>query len=262
MARDEFDDDYFRRLAQAREHWWVRGMQRAALALLPATDGRPLRVLDAGCGTGANIGWLEDYDGQEPVVGMDVAPAGLAVCRRLQPAARLVQASASQLPFGDTTFDLAVSTDVLQHLSDTDAAAAARQLHRVLRPGGLLLVRTNSSFGRGKVRQRDDWRLYTSGRLTRELTDAGLQVERVTAANTVQGVWASLPRPHRRSAAADHRHQTSGHTGHHGLGIPRPAAPWQDRLLSRVLAAEAAWIRRGHDLPVGHSLYALARRPL
>ncbi len=64
------------------EFWWFAGMRDITAALLdglssPASDRL---ILDAGCGTGANISWLSRYSGKGSVVGIDLAPAALEFC--------------------------------------------------------------------------------------------------------------------------------------------------------------------------------------
>ncbi len=260
MSRDEFDEEYFRRLGAARDHWWVVGMQRAALALLGEPADDQLDILDAGCGVGTNIGWLTPLAGTRRVHAVDFAPSAVAACRRNAPHAEVICVSVTDLPYQDALFDLVTSMDVLQHLSAWDATRAVEEMLRVLRPGGRLLVRTNSAFGRGRVAQRDDWRLYTPELLRHELARAGFSVERLTPVNFIQGVWASLPRPPR---GRSHRHDHDPAPTHHGLGIPQPAGRMKNRLLLSLLTAEARWLRgrTRRRLPAGHSLYALATRP-
>jgi SAM-dependent methyltransferase len=263
VARHEFDERYFGRLAAVREHWWVRGMQAIGTALLgpPPSD---LRILDAGAGSGALLPWAHDLAGTAPVVAIDVAAPAVVQCRALGLGTGLARASAAQLPFGTSSFDLVLSADVLQHLPAGDDARAARELARVLVPGGRALVRTNCAHGRGHVEVHDDWRLYTPQALGRLLEDAGLAVERLTPVNMVQGLWATATRPFARG---HHEPHTGGdlaeeHRATHGLGIPEPVHPLRNRALLQLLRAEARYLARpGRRLPFGHSLYALAHRP-
>jgi SAM-dependent methyltransferase len=259
MLRDEFDHDYFRRLDAVRAHWWVVGMQKAALALLGEPPEESLQVLDAGCGVGTNIPWLAPFAGSRRIQAMDIAPAAVAACHRSAPRTDVVRASVTELPYPDGVFDLVTSMDVLQHLTASDAARAVKEMFRVLRPGGRVLVRTNAAFGRAHVPQREDWRLYTPGLLRAELEQAGFSVARLTPVNFVQGAWASLPRP--RRGHPTHTAPTEVST-HHGLGIPHPTGRVKNRLLLGLVNAEATWLRGSRRrLPLGHSLYALATRP-
>jgi ubiquinone/menaquinone biosynthesis C-methylase UbiE len=92
------------------------------IALLP--EGKGGWCLDHGCGDGADRALLEAFGYRW--VGIDI--------RGDRPS---VRGSVHHLPFGDDTFSMAVSIAVFEHLADP--FAAARELHRVLEPGGLLL---------------------------------------------------------------------------------------------------------------------------
>lgn len=261
MPVEEFDEAYFERLQAAAGHWWVQGTRQIGSAVLgpvaPAID-----VLDSGCGSGANLAWLAGLAAPTRLQAVDLSAAALAWCRRLPVAVDLQQASVTALPFTDSRFDLVVSMDVLQHLTEAGAALALEEVRRVLRPGGRALIRTNAAFGRRRVPQRADWRLYDRAGLTSALISAGLRVERVTAVNALQGLWASLPRPQRRhrTPRPGHDHNSHENAGH-GLGIPRPVPAGRNAILLALLRAEARWLAKpGRTLPVGHSLYAVASR--
>lgn len=121
----------------------------AEIAARAPSRGLPPRLLQVGCRTG---GFLEmaacsGYD----AAGTDVAFRWLAVAgRRLESAgaeAALACANAEHLPLPDACVDIVVAADVLQHLADP--AAAFRQFHRVLRPGGGLYLVTPNRFSVG-----------------------------------------------------------------------------------------------------------------
>ena len=98
------------------------------------------RALDVACGTGAVTRVLAGRVGpQGQVVGVDLNPAMLAVAQSLGPAGvEFREANATQLPFGDAEFDLAVCQQGLQFVPEPDRAV--REMARVLRPGGRLGV--------------------------------------------------------------------------------------------------------------------------
>jgi SAM-dependent methyltransferase len=125
------------RLAEYEEwYWWHRARQAIVTTLLRRhlpEGGASRRVLDVGCGAGATSLVLREFG---TVLGVDfgVEAATAARGRGLQSACM----DAGHLGVRDESFDVVVALDVLEHLDDD--LAAARELRRVLKPGGLLLV--------------------------------------------------------------------------------------------------------------------------
>lgn len=96
---------------------------RAYLDALP----RGAHVLDAGCGEGVLV---SEYADRLDISGVDANYSS----------DRVAEGSVTALPFTDATFDHALCLDVLEHLSFEDQPRALAELHRVLEPGGELLV--------------------------------------------------------------------------------------------------------------------------
>lgn len=156
--------------------------------------------LDAGCGDGRYLAALPGL-GPLPrrVVGVDIAESILATARRataqvgFEP--ELVRANLERLPLGDAEFDLVISIQVLEHL--LDPAAGLRELARVLKPGGTLVLSTDNRHKLitktlnaprwalagllGKRNWRDLFTFphsdFTRSELTGLMFDAGLEVE-------------------------------------------------------------------------------------
>ena len=239
-------EDYYRRIFEAeREHFWYRGMWDVSAALLGERMHAGGRVLDAGCGTGGYLRFLLDEGRFATAAGADIASGAIDLARERVPEADLRVTRLRELPFPDASFELVVSNDVLQHVCETEAHESLLELHRVLSPGGTVLLRTNGS--RRLRRERSDWRAYDAATLRSELSDAGFAVERLTHANMVLSlVGAARGRvPH---APSDDRH-----------GIPmRPSGRLVSRIGSAALSAEAWWVRHVGNFPYGHTLFALA----
>jgi SAM-dependent methyltransferase len=101
--------------------------------------------LDAGCGDGRHLAALaRSGDWPRRVIGTDISARILETARvavhPLEP--ELVQANIEALPFEDGAFDLVLCTQVIEHL--LDPAAGVRELARVLRPGGTLVLTTDN----------------------------------------------------------------------------------------------------------------------
>ena len=94
-------------------------------------------ILDAGCGSG----WfaVACHRTGATVRAMDIAPGGVAGARqRYGQHAGFLAGDVYRLPFLSQSFDAIVLSEVVEHLEDV--AAALREAHRVLRPGGRVLV--------------------------------------------------------------------------------------------------------------------------
>ncbi len=102
------------------------------------------RVLDVACGTGVVARAASSRVGTTgAVVGLDLNEGMLAVARRACPGVELRWGAAEQLPFDDASFDHVVCQFGLMFFEDR--ARAAREMARVLRPGGTVAVLTWAS---------------------------------------------------------------------------------------------------------------------
>jgi ubiquinone/menaquinone biosynthesis C-methylase UbiE len=126
-----------------------------------------------GCGTGHNLGWLR----KRAAVGIDLTWTGLAFARSRGERA-VAQATAAQLPFPDAAFDVVTSFDVIYALDDATESAALREMFRVLRPGGCLvinvaamdLLKGNHSVLANEIRRYS--RSTLGARLTERISDS------------------------------------------------------------------------------------------
>jgi SAM-dependent methyltransferase len=231
-------------------HWWYVGMRSIFLSLLDGHygAGTDLKILDAGCGTGAMLSHLTPYG---RVVGVDVSPEAirLATSRDVE-GCELVQSSVTDLPFDDEVFDLVTSFDVICCIDER--GLAFRELSRVVRPEGRVILNLPAY---NPLRSEHDVAVHIKKRYTRadvgeEMERVGLTVERIAHANTLLFPIEAAVRIAKKLPA---RSASEARSDLHGL----PSAI--NRSLAQVLFLER-WLLRKIDLPFGLSVICVARK--
>jgi SAM-dependent methyltransferase len=165
-------------------HWWFVGRRailesfmREICSKLPAPDAG-LRILDVGCGTGANLEMLSAFGEAE---GVDVSDDALEFCRRK--GLSVEKGLAEKLPYDEATFDVTTALDVVEHLDDD--TAGLKEMHRVTKPGGYSLIFVPAFMWLWGVQDDvSNHRIrYTKKQIVERLKQAGYEVERATYAN-------------------------------------------------------------------------------
>jgi SAM-dependent methyltransferase len=156
-------------------------LDRALLACLAeqAEDGAP--IADLGCGPGHAAAWLADRG--VSAVGIDLSPAMIDVGRRNYPHVEFRVGDLLELPAADGELGAAIAFYSIIHLESEELPRAFGEVHRVLRPGGLVLV----AFHIGaEVRHLDEWlgqavdvdfRFYQPPEIGAAIERAGFQTE-------------------------------------------------------------------------------------
>ncbi len=229
-----------------QSHWWHTGRRKIIAGFVEeicrrVTDRRP-RILDVGCGTGANLLMLSKYGDAE---GVDISEDALAFCRdRGLDKVRL--GAGEELPYDDATFDLVTALDVVEHM-DNDLAGL-KEMRRVLRPGGrvLLFVPTFMFLWGLQDDVSHHRRRYRLSQLRRVLEEAGFKIERTTYANITFFVPILIIRQLMRvtglKAESENNINVSAFNG----------------VLGKLFGAES-WILRRMNLPFGVSGLCVAR---
>lgn len=125
--------------------------------------------------------------------GIDISEHALRFCHR-RGATALALASAVELPFAPSSFDLVTCIDTLQHLTLVDAdLRTVATFARLLQPGGVLYLRTDSIVGRPlfSVQNSDVYRRYRVKPLATLALEAGLTTERATYLTALPSIWTT-----------------------------------------------------------------------
>jgi SAM-dependent methyltransferase len=241
------DRDYELQTHQAEDrHWWYRGRRTVLEGVIADLGLAPgARILDAGCGSGRNMIELRRHGA---VTGVELSEASVEIARG-RDAGDVVAGSVLEMPFPDSSFDFAVSLDVIEHLEDD--LGALRELRRVIAPGGALLLTVPAYqwLWSGHDEINHHHRRYTRRSLTRVAEQAGWHQARTTYFNSLLLPIAILLR-------VLERFNTKTTESSLDLWVPPAPLNW---LLERPLALEAAMIARGGRIPAGLSLLTVFR---
>jgi SAM-dependent methyltransferase len=252
-----YDPASFDHLVRVEDrHFWFRARNRLLFALskrLVASLPPGYRVLEAGCGSGNVLRFIERACTAGTVIGVDFRMEGLRHARA-RCSCPLVNADVRTPPFA-AGFDLIGIFDVLEHLPDD--LDALRDLKALLNPGGrlLLTVPAHQSLWSCSDETALHCRRYSSNEMHRKLTAAGYTVEFLTEfmACIFPLLWLS-----RRLMNLRVKNAGRAEAFEVALGEFR-VVPLMNPLLNLLLNLEARWVSGGRRLPFGASLLAVAR---
>jgi SAM-dependent methyltransferase len=207
----------------------------------------PLTILDAGCGTGSLAKELEAFGSVEAIDMHDEA-IKYATARGI----RVTKASIEALPFEENTFSLVTSVDVIYHKAVSDDVGALKQIYKVLKPGGSLIIRVPAEPVLHS--SHDEFvhtaRRYVKSELRNKLLEAGFQVDRLT--------YCQLPLfiPAWIKARLD-RGKNTNHNS-----VIEHQSRWLNESIKAVLLCENSYIIAGGNLHKGIGLVAVCKKPL
>lgn len=251
-----------------KSHWWFVGRRRIIESFLqrlcrdiergieetpanrpePAKStgsvrrDTPLRILDVGCGTGANLEMLAQFGEAE---GVDVSAEALSFCEAR--GLKAAKGAAEALPYEDSSFDLVTGLDVVEHLDDD--LAGLQQMRRVLRSEGRALLFVPAFMFLWGVQDdiSNHRRRYTLNELKQVVTRAGFEVERATYVNLSFFAPIFLGRLLMRV------------TGFRPASENNLTIGFLNRVLGKIFGAESLLLRY-LNFPFGVSIICAARR--
>ncbi len=236
-----------------REHWYYAGKRALVRYWLARTGalGRERTLLDCGAGTGR---FAEEMAAECRVLVLDDHEESLRRLRERFSPEQVLKVSATGIPLRDAAVDAITALDVLEHIEDD--RGAVREMHRVLKPGGVLVATVPASMALWS-----DWdvalhhfRRYDRGGFTALFADAAAwEILHVNYTNGLAfpAVWAVRKWRAWRGAGKKADGAVTKRTED---AVP---AAWLNALLRRAFVATGT---TGVRLPFGVSLVLVARR--
>lgn len=228
-------------------HWWFVGRRKILSSFLEQIvknlPPEQPRILDVGCGTGANLEMLSQFGSAE---GVDVSAEALEFCQaRGLKNVRLGEAE--HLPYDDNSFDLVTGLDVVEHLDDD--VAGLKEMRRVLSHEGRLLLFVPAFMFLWGVQDdiSNHRRRYTAQGLKKVIAQAGFELERLTYAN----ITFFLPILGGRLLMRL--------TGYRPASENNLTVGFLNGVLGSIFGVEASLLRRV-NFPFGVSIICVARR--
>lgn len=229
-------------------HWWFVGRRAILESFLrqivedQRSGTRDLRILDVGCGTGANLEMLAQFGKAE---GVDVSDDALEFCRLK--GLTVQKGLAEQLPYADEMFDITTALDVVEHLDDD--VAGLKEMHRVTKTGGRSLIFVPAFMWLWGVQDDvSNHRIrYTKRQIVERIKKAGYTVERATYANFT--FFAPILGGRALMKFTGIKPESENNVNVSAL----------NGVFGKLFGAERHWLKR-FDFPFGVSIVVIARK--
>ena len=243
-------------MARAEQHhWWYRGLRDVIGRCLQQPELRLPQhpsVLDAGCGTGGNLRFLQELLAPGYLGGFDVSELALGHARRQCPEADVYTSDIRNPRCHRRSYDLILSCDVLYTTGLSASLAGMQRLVGALAPGGLCIVHlpayrwlTSSHDRAVHTTER-----YVLSQLRQLFQSLGLECVRASYRMCALLPLVALKR---LPSLVSQRWQPKN------SDLDQPAG-WLNELLFRCVQIENRLVAAGGYLPWGSSIFAVGRK--
>jgi SAM-dependent methyltransferase len=245
------DEKMYAHIQQVEQnHWWYVGRRKIIFdwTLQVLQKYQEPRILDIGCGTGFNTEYLKQ-SGYKDIVSLDISLNALQFCQT-RDITKLVCADGTNPPFRNASFDVVMALDMIEHIEDDQACL--KNMSRLVKRGGTVIIFTpafNFLWGlQDEVSHH--YRRYTVSELKTKVEKAGLEIYKITYANTFlfPVVWAGRLALKMRGNEIDGTSENDLHPS------------WSNGILKQIFSAERPLLHY-MDMPFGVSLLCLAQMP-
>lgn len=126
--------EYSKMYEVEESHWWYKGLRFYLFYWI--NKYKPIKILDAGCGTGINAFYLKS---KYQIKGIDFSSDSISYSNK-RGLENIIQGEIQKLPYENESFDLIYCLDVIGILNDYDAGMAVKEAYRCLKPGGIYIL--------------------------------------------------------------------------------------------------------------------------
>jgi SAM-dependent methyltransferase len=245
-----FKAEYFADLARLEgENFWFRARNEAIIWALRKYGAGCRSFLEIGCGTGFVLSGLAAGIPELRLAGSEIFSDGLALASARLPGVKLMQMDARQIPFVDE-YDAIGAFDVLEHIKEDEKVL--REMHRALRPGGLLLASVPQH--RWLWSAMDELacheRRYAASDLQKKVVSSGFEILRSTSFVSALLPAMLISRLLKTKASVESVDPMAE------LNLPKSL----NAFFYQVLRAELGLIKHGVSFPFGGSRLVVARK--
>jgi SAM-dependent methyltransferase len=239
--------DEYRKLAEVEDAMWYFPALNQRM-LLPLRDwrGKSANVLDAGCGTGGLIRFLQQKEPDWLITGLDYSELACSLARE-RTDATILEGSITDLPFPDRHFDIVVCADVISQVED--AGKALSEFARVLKRGGMVVI--NVAAYEWMWSYHDDTcetkHRFRRSKLLKMIRISGLNPEVASYANMLIFPFVIARRKIFLPASPTSDVKTY--------------SPFVENVFGSLAQFEHQLISHGGSLPTGSSVFIAARKP-